>query len=199
MKSAEFDGLATPVETLLSRGFKAIGLIACIFNENNELLLFQEKNNKNSLKNSGEWGIPAETCKYGERLRDTVARVFIEEFHVNSLDGVVFKQGGYFETNFIDAVGLARVIVLNCDSQVFRPAPELSTSSEISENEIMSSKWLCLEDALKLKLRRGMPEIIHDLANRKPDLYEVKLVSPLATLLSGAIIHSLAADIVPTR
>ena len=197
MKALEFDKLATPVDKLLSRGYLAIGLILCLINEKQELLLFEEKNVKPGIKMSGEWGLPAETCKYGERLRDTVARCFNEELHLNQYDGVVYPKGGYYESNFIDEVGIARVTILRCESAIFHPDPKNIVSQQKASNEIGSIDWLSFNDTYKVKLRRGMLEVVGDIEERVESIFCQTDNTPLKRLLYGAVVHSFSEDIAP--
>jgi len=161
--------------------------------------LLEEKNLKPGIKMGGEWGLPAETCKHGERLRDTVARCFDEEMHLSQYDGIAYPSGGYYESNFIDEVGLARVMILKCVSTIFLPDPKTIVSLNNSSNEIGNMDWLGINDIHKVKLRRGMLGVISEIEERvEPILCETDN-TPLADLLSGAIIHTFSDDIAPKR
>ncbi|PIZ86136.1 hypothetical protein COX94_01020 [Candidatus Nomurabacteria bacterium CG_4_10_14_0_2_um_filter_33_9] len=199
MNASEFDKLATPVDELLSRGYLAIGLILCLINEKREWLLFEENSDKSGIKINGEWGLPAETCKHGERLRDTVSRCFIEEMHLSEYDGVVYPHGGYYETNFIDEIGLGRVIILKCDSKIFSPDPKKIVSTDNSSNEISDMAWLSVRDVYKARLRRGILNVVKDADDRVDHLLNEDHTTQLTDLLSGAIVHAFSEDIAPKR
>lgn len=198
MNAETFDLLATPEQTLLERGYIAVGLVVCIFNDKYHILMTQESEGKQGIKATGEWGIPSETCKRGERLRDTTARFFKEELHTTNYSKIFFDRRGYFETNFIDDEGLARVLFLYCTNPALISVAPVENTLK-SYNEIGKVEWTDLRHVSRYNLRRGMGDIFSLVLAQNMDRIIGEFSTPLGELLVDANTHGLGVDFAPHR
>lgn len=129
----------------------AIGVVFC--NDKGDVLLVQEKKNKEYEKAKGYWGIPTGKVKWDESIIQGLKREMMEELNISVIPMGLIGVYQYIRDNS-QCIGLAFVIKNICQKKI-----------KLNFDELFDYKWCNPSDLIKsrtLNLREGTKEVILD-------------------------------------
>lgn len=145
---------------IVMKRLRAVGLI--LVNPADKILVLQEFVAKPGLgKHGGMFSIPMETCHVEEANLLTLKRLYDEE-----LTGIPFLG----KVTYIGAYRIApRVWVRLYSMRLEKDSPEICGYTQ----EVGNHKWVSINEALTLWLRRGAVEMIEDYAEKRHSVLRI--------------------------